>query len=597
MSEPPKPATPPPRTLEVSQPRSTTAERPPLATASAADVALAIASLGEAYKNYAKAARDNGISGEVLLGVGDDEDGAIQECLTVMRVDSSFHRRLLVRLFRKWREDDHKAANPEPESQEAEPLASVYIPTARAAFEMPSISAEAAKKMRECADGTLWCLDAAGVKSQLAHLEGAATAIDGLDGLGLLSLPPPVLMQRLVEANAPQAQIDQTFRFLDKAGAEFYRIVLEGLRAAGHGVFALADLQWRAFVAEGSFGRVHITSHRFSHDAVCVKLIATTPEQEPYSFAHPRAQRQARDEAQAEVEQMMRVKSRFCVQVYQYALVGDVLCVQMAYYKGGTLSELLSKHARPSEPLLRKWFLQLATGVADLHAKRICHRDLKGDNIFCSSAKPDESDLLLGDLGLAVQLDNSGQKLREFAGTPATMAPEVLAKTVQYGLKCDVWSLACVCYQIATGSLPAWQERDDFDSLFAAVPAQYSAGVAGMLRFALVKDPESRPSASEVVAHLRENLAASVALEEEPSADHDGATVEPPTEGVIREGAAFMFSSESKSWDPITLCVSESTALYFRPFSLDGKRAVDGDSVPCWRCRWCVGAMVEAAEA
>ena len=173
----------------------------------------------------------------------------------------------------------------------------VDLPATRADFTMPSLSADAAKKMRECADGTLWCLDAAGVKNQLAHLSGAASAIDGLDGVDLLSLPPPVLKQRLVNSKAPQHQIDQTFRFLDRAGAEFYRIVLEGLRKEGHGVFALADLQWRGFVAEGSFGRVHITSHRFSNDAVCVKLIATTPELEPYSFAHPRARRQPRDEA------------------------------------------------------------------------------------------------------------------------------------------------------------------------------------------------------------------------------------------------------------------------------------------------------------
>ena len=548
-------------------------ERPPLAEASVDAIVGAINSLGEAYTIYTNEVRRNKISGALLMEDYDnDEDGAIQECLSEMRVTSSLHRRVLLKLFRDWRNADRDAANPEPEPQE-ELLAIIDLPAARADFTMPSLSAEAAKKMRECADGTLWCLDAAGVKIKLAHLGGAAMAIDGLDGIDLLSLPLPVLKKRLVDSKAPQHQIDQTFRFLDREGAEFYRIVLEGLRKEGHGVFALADLQWSAFVAEGSFGRVHMTSHRFSNDAVCVKFIATTPELEPYSFAYPGAQRQPRDVAQAEVEQMMRVKSRFCAQAYQYALVGDVLCVQMAYYKGGTLTELLSKNARPSEPVLRKWFLQLATGVADLHAKRICHRDLKGDNIFCSSTKPDESDLLLGDLGLAVQLDSSGQKLREFVGTPATMAPEVLEKRVQYGIKCDVWSLACVCYHIATGGLPAWQECDDFDSLFTAVPAQYSAGVADMLRFALVKDAASRPSASEVVAHLRENLAPSVVLEDEPSPDDDkGRTVEPPTQGVIREGPALMFSSESESWDPIVLSLTKS-ALYFRPFSydLDGK--------------------------
>ena len=40
---------------------------------------------------------------------------------------------------------------------------------------------------------------------------------------------------------------------------------------------------------------------------------------------------------------MMRVESRYCARVYRYALVGDVLCVEMPYYRGGTLTKLLGK--------------------------------------------------------------------------------------------------------------------------------------------------------------------------------------------------------------------------------------------------------------
>ena len=587
----------------------------PLAAATVEDVVRAIEALGPLYARYATAAREAGITGEALLTVEDgDEDGALQDCLTQMRVASSLHRRVLLRLFRGWRDSRSEARPAERAVADLVPDdAADLVPDdapddadRTVAIPAPPVSDAAAAKMRECADGTLWCLDAAGVQKQLRAARVPAAAMDGLDGVALLSLPPPVLKQRLVRFGTTERKVQEVFHFLDRAGAEYYRVALEGLRADGNG-FSLAHLQWHRFVAAGSFGRAHLATHRFSHEEVCVKLVATSPAREPCSLAHPRArQRQPREQALAEVEQMMRVESRYCARVYRYALVGDVLCVEMPYYRGGTLTKLLGKLGRPPEPLLRRWFLEIAEGLADLHAQKICHRDLKCDNIFCTSAEPDYADVLLGDLGLAVRLENSGDTIREYAGTPATMAPEIAAAAgAPYGLNCDVWSLACVYFQIATGQLPAWQERS-VDSLVATIPSQYAAGVADVLRYALVRDPKSRPSASEVVAFLRDRLPPQQllraqqlrALEEASSAvgtEIKGASVDSPTDDVIKEGPAFASSSEGKSWDPITLCVTTS-ALYFRPLSLDGSKAWTKVEFPCGEGDG-VSRRVAAAEA
>lgn len=53
------------------------------------------------------------------------------------------------------------------------------------------------------------------------------------------------------------------------------------------------------------------------------------------------------------------------------------------------------------------------------------------------------------DFGLAIQ---SNRKLKEMAGTPYFMSPDVL--NGNYGPKCDIWALGVVLYMIITGVLP-----------------------------------------------------------------------------------------------------------------------------------------------
>ena len=71
--------------------------------------------------------------------------------------------------------------------------------------------------------------------------------------------------------------------------------------------------------------------------------------------------------------------------------------------------------------------LDIATGLTHLHLETqgtqgkpaIAHRDLKLDNIFCTSRDPLHTKLIIGDLGIAVRVE-PGKKTTGYTGTPGT---------------------------------------------------------------------------------------------------------------------------------------------------------------------------------
>ena len=83
-----------------------------------------------------------------------------------------------------------------------------------------------------------------------------------------------------------------------------------------------------------------------------------------------------------------------------------------------------------------------------MHDRKICHRDLKLENILVSS-KGKTSLLKITDFGLSKQFSIDNQmKMNSFVGTKMYMAPEVvkqghagLLRAEQYTDKADMWSL------------------------------------------------------------------------------------------------------------------------------------------------------------
>jgi len=108
----------------------------------------------------------------------------------------------------------------------------------------------------------------------------------------------------------------------------------------------------------------------------------------------------------------------------------------------------LQLHPLPLKPSRAAYILdQLVSVVRDcMHRGRVCHRDLKGENVLVDV---ETGDIVVLDLGLATQFSASEPKLTTCCGSPAFHSPEIVnalnhppGAVTYYGPELDIWCIA-----------------------------------------------------------------------------------------------------------------------------------------------------------
>jgi serine/threonine protein kinase len=122
-------------------------------------------------------------------------------------------------------------------------------------------------------------------------------------------------------------------------------------------------------------------------------------------------------------------------------------------YCPGTLAKCLRNGALP-KARARDLLRQLLEGVACLHSHWIMHRDLKPDNILLTDA----GQLKICDFSLACpfskEVPDEDSDLRDSnVVTLWYRAPELAFGVKYHESSIDMWSVACVFYEMATGSV------------------------------------------------------------------------------------------------------------------------------------------------
>lgn len=178
-----------------------------------------------------------------------------------------------------------------------------------------------------------------------------------------------------------------------------------------------------------------------------------------------------------------------------------VLMIEMEFADGGNLADFLIKRKSPiDERDILDVFEQMVSAIRYMHAKNVLHRDLKTANIFLTK----EGIVKIGDFGISKLLTSTKGGAHTVLGTPYYISPEMCEGKV-YDEKSDIWALGCILYEMAClqktfegSNLPALVNKI-MRGQFAPIRGNYSYLFKQLVRDLLQRDPEFRPSASEVL--------------------------------------------------------------------------------------------------
>ncbi len=155
----------------------------------------------------------------------------------------------------------------------------------------------------------------------------------------------------------------------------------------------------------------------------------------------------------AEIETTANLQHPHILPLYDSGEADSFLFYVMPYVEGESLRDRLDREKQLSiEETIR--IAKAVGGALDFaHRKGVVHRDIKPANILLQDGQP-----LVADFGIALAVAQAGGgRLTETGlslGTPYYMSPEQATADRDPDARSDVYSLACVVYEMLTGEPP-----------------------------------------------------------------------------------------------------------------------------------------------
>ena len=207
-----------------------------------------------------------------------------------------------------------------------------------------------------------------------------------------------------------------------------------------------------------------------------------------------------------EVRILASVKSTFVI-AYKEAFIDEKdqsLCIVMEYADKGDLYQKICQFKKIGclieEVDVWRIFIQMVKGLKALHDLKILHRDLKSANIFLFS----DGSAKIGDLNVS-KVAYKGLGYTQ-TGTPYYASPEVW-RDEPYDIKSDIWSLACVTYEMLALHPPF--RAENMEALYNKVAKcqygkisdRYSSDISEIIKLLLKVKSKDRPTCGQILKH------------------------------------------------------------------------------------------------
>jgi Tol biopolymer transport system component len=254
-------------------------------------------------------------------------------------------------------------------------------------------------------------------------------------------------------------------------------------------------------IGAGGMGQVYKAHDTRLNRPVAIKIV--------HDGAHADGHDAARFRAEAHFAASL--DHPYVCKIYELIDAGQAALIVMEFVDGEPLSSVLTRGVPPLADALRIG-VEIAEGLADVHAHGLVHRDIKPSNVMITSC----GHVKLLDFGLArLGLPSATETTRStltgpgvVVGTPLYMAPEqALGSTITH--RTDLFSLGVVLFQCLTGELPF--EGPTPDTYMREIEAgrvrsmrALAPGVPERVRLVveqcLAADPARRPESAVTIA-------------------------------------------------------------------------------------------------